>query len=238
MTMHELPPSERPRERCLQQGPQALSLRECLALLIGGSGKGRGSLEVAQNCLELPGEGMSEGEQERAFFTALEDGNGSSLERVAGLGPVARTRLLAAFELGRRYERFRSSEVRAEGPRLRPGELPSRALDAVTAELRHEPREWLGFVPIYRSGRCGQLCLVARGLRTHVHTDAMELFSRVLALRPQAIFLFHNHPSGDLTPSPQDLDLTREVEELCRRLGLRLLGHGIVHRARHRWIVL
>jgi DNA repair protein RadC len=86
----------------------------------------------------------------------------------------------------------------------------------------------LGFIPYHRDRTLGELCLVEHGARTHVNADATELFARVLALRPKGFFLAHNHPSGDLRPSPSDLELTDQVECLARQLGTPLLGHWIV----------
>jgi DNA repair protein RadC len=71
-----------------------------------------------------------------------------------------------------------------------------------------------------------------------VNIDPAELFARVLALRPHGFYLFHNHPSGDLSPSPADIDLTRQVQRVSEQLGIRLLGHGIVSSREERWIVL
>lgn len=233
-----LPLSERPRERCLSQGARALSLRECIAVILGSGTPANDCLGIAQELLDRPGAGLSENEQARALFTGLEDSAESVLIGVKGLGAAGRARLLAAFELGRRYENFRTvSRFRSPSAKARHSSA-ERALDSIPDELRSEPREWLGFVPIHRSGSVGDFCLVERGLRTHIHIDPVSLFSRVLALRPQAFYLFHNHPSGDMTPSPADLHLTREVQKAASLFAIRLLGHGIVSRLEERWIVL
>jgi DNA repair protein RadC len=236
--IHELPASERPRERCLNQGALSLSLRECLALLVSAGGRDLGCLELAARVLERPGSGLPEAEQERALFTAMESGDSSYLGDIPGLGPASRARVLAALELGRRYESFRTRDRRRTGARLKPGELPPQALAGIPWERRHDTREWLGFVPVYTSGQVGSFCLVERGQRTHVQIEPLDLFSRLLAVRPRAFYLFHNHPSGDLTPSQADFELTREVQALAARLGVRLLGHGIVSRDEDRWIEL
>ena len=236
-----LPTSERPRERCLKQGARVLSLRECLAVVIGSGTASQDCLSLASSILDRPGPGLAEPEQEKAFFLALEGGLGapdSQLSGIKGIGSAHRARLLATFEIGRRYENYRNlARFKDPGLQVRQ-EAPERALDAIPLDLRNEPREWFGFVPIHRSGAIGEFCLVERGLRTHIHIDPIELFARVLALRPVALFLFHNHPSGELTPSNPDIHLTREVKKLCEGLGIRLLGHGIVSRMEERWIVL
>lgn len=245
----QIPQDERPRERCLAHGPSCLSLRECLALVLGTGASGKSSLELAEELLERPGPGLPPREREVAFFTALECRGSAALEGIAGLGPERRARILAAFEIGRRYRQFRGDEAASpapgppdpdsgpspENPRSR---LSALALRSVPACARADAQEWLGFAPLYRSGRLGGFCQVERGARTHVNVDPAELFARVLALRPAGFFLFHNHPSGDLTPSEEDLTLTRQVRRTAESFGIRLLGHGIVGARDTRWIVL
>lgn len=221
------PPSERPRERCLQRGPQALSLRECLALILGSGPPRIGCLGLANRILLRPGEGLAVGEEERAFFNAMESSPTALVHEVEGIGPAQQARLLAAFELGRRYSLFRESKQSSRRVN-RASDLSTQALSRVSSELRMEAREWLGFIPYYRNSDMGELCIVEKGVRTHVNVDPGELFARLLALRPQGFFLAHNHPSGNTAPSEQDFDLTRRVNQLSSELGIRLLGHWIV----------
>src|SRR5256885_1430953 len=96
------PQAERPRERCLRVGAQNLSLRECLALLIGSGPPGKGCLGLAADILQLAG-ADSEVEQEEIFFRGLESIAAAQLLPLKGLGVAGRARLLAAFELARRY---------------------------------------------------------------------------------------------------------------------------------------
>lgn len=235
--MNAIPLPERPRERCLEKGPASLSLRECLAVILGSGPPGKGSLGLARVLLQRPGEGLASSEEERAFFTAMESSGDSHLGGIAGLGPAGKARLLATFEIGRRYSNFRQSAA----PHAPSGTtLPERAHEALTRippSDRGEPREWLGFIPVYRSGLVGELCVVERGVRTHVNVDPAELFARLLSLRPQGFFLSHNHPSGNLKPSPEDYHLTRTVRELAGQLGMRLFGHWIVSPGGEHWLM-
>lgn len=231
---------ERPRERCLTQGGHCLSLRECLAILLGTGPQGKGCMGVAADCLESLGHEAGSPEEESALFTALESANLGLFENIDGLGEAGRARIVASFEIARRYLRFRDRNLRIRSKKFeqfRMKGLPERALNRVNAEFRSEIREWLGFVPLYSSGDLGALCIVERGVRTHVNTDPLELFARILVLRPAGFFLFHNHPSGDLTPSFQDMEFTRKIEKLSQSLGIRMMGHGIVTSLGERWIV-
>lgn len=224
-----IPPFERPRERCLTIGPSCLSLRECLALILGSGPPKKGCLGVASDILQHPGEGLSSEDEETAFFTAMEISGNSYLKNLPSLGSAGRAKILAAFELGRRYALHRSQKHRERPPRsstLLPISL--QALLRISQKDRSEPQEWFGFIPYHRSGELGGLCLVERGARTHVNVDPTELFARILVLRPRGIILFHNHPSGNVTPSEQDIELTEQVALTAKQFGIQLLGHWIV----------
>lgn len=232
-----IPPTERPRERCLTIGADCLSLRECLALILGSGPPGKGCMGLASGILERIGPGIHPTEVERAFFTSMEISGFNSLKEIAGLGPAGQARILAAFELGRRYSAFRNQSLRKlQKKRHLLPELADGALEKVSHRNRSEPQEWLGFVPVHRSGDLGELCIVEKGARTHVNTDPGELFARILVFRPRGFFLFHNHPSGQMTPSIQDLDLTEKVREIALQLGIQLLGHWIVSSQSDYWI--
>ena len=236
------PAAERPMERCRTQGPHCLSLRECLALILGPAesvSENPDGLALASLILERTGTNLSSSDEEQAFFTAAEASPASLLSDLPGLEDIHKARLQVALELGWRYSRFREkSRLSVTQARRSLQGAPELAIDRIPAHLRGEFKEWIGFVPLYRNGNLGDFCLVERGVRTHVNLDPGELFARVLALRPQGFFLFHNHPSGSLQPSIQDMELTRQIKRVAGQLGLRLLGHGIITSLEERWIVI
>lgn len=240
MSIQKTPLSERPRERCIENGPTCLSLRECLALLIGSGPKGLGCLGIASQILSRPGSGLDPMEEERAFFTAMEVSGPAFVKEFRGLGPAGQARLLAAFELGRRYASLRHPPHSHSSQELDKKEtlphLARRALNRITIKQRHHSQEWFGFVPVYQTGRLGEFCSVEKGVRTHVNVDPAELFARILSLRPKGIFLFHNHPSGSLTPSQADFLLSQKVEELSAEFNIQLFGHWIVTAQSEYWI--
>lgn len=230
MSISKTPLSERPRERCLAEGAQALSLRECLAILIGSGPKQVGCMGVADALLKKPGADLEKTLEEEAFFNGLEGTGSSYLKNIYGLGPSSQAKILAAFELARRYQLFRE-ELRNNAHqknKLQLSKLQKQSLQKIPKRKRAETKEWLGFVPVLRTGKCGELCVVEQGVRTHVNTDTGELFARVLALRPLGFFLVHNHPSGDVTPSTEDKHLTQTVSFLAETLNVPLLGHWVV----------
>ncbi len=234
--MNSHPLSERPRERCLKDGTNCLSLRECLALILGSGPKNIGCLGVAEQILNKPGAGLSNEEQETAFFNALEGQPESQLQNIFGLGDAGKTRLLASYEIARRYLAFKEKIKTKKIKNSEAKKIPQLALQMIDAKLRSESKEWLGFVPIYRSGKVGKFCLVERGVRTHVNTDTTEFFSRLLSLRPGAFILVHNHPSQNLAASQTDLFLTQTLGELAERFGIQLVGHWIVTSSEENWV--
>lgn len=194
------------------------------------------SEKAARSVFSRVGPDLPVPELERAFFNFLENPEASPLlADVPGLARSSRERLLASFELARRYAAHRESRLRARAPAF-SSDPRSASLARIPETLRCETREWLGFVPCYRRRRLGELCVIERGVRTHVNIDPADLFSRILALRPEGFTLFHNHPSGDLTPSPADFDLTNRIDRVSRQLGIRLLDHGIVSASGEVWI--
>ncbi len=231
-----------PRERCLEAGPSCLSLRECLALILGAGPPGTGCLGLAQKILTRPGEGLSHDEEARAFFTAMESCGRSHLIEISGLGPAGQAKILAAMEIGRRYSCFRNSRSKIlndrKGDHLPPSTagLAVLALQRISDRARNDSHEWFGFVPVYTTGEVGQLCIVERGNRTHVNLDPVEIFARLLSLRPEGVFLIHNHPSGFSQPSAQDSELTLRIDSVTKVFGIHLLGHWIVSPHEESWI--
>lgn len=234
--LRELNGRERPRERCLSDGAKTLSLRECLAILLGSGPRGQGCLGLAHQIVERPGGGLSDEDEERAFFIAMEVASKTHLQGIKGLGDAGQARILAAFELGRRYALHRERSKRAARHEHDLAAIAKRALKLISLDMKNEPQEWLGFIPFYKTGRLGKLCVVERGVRSHVNTDPVEFFARLLALRPDAFVLAHNHPSGDARSSEADQALTEQLRKLSRQLGISLLGHWIVSPHAQTWI--
>ena len=221
-----IPVHERPRERCLKVGAHCLSLRECIAVILGSGPKKVGCLGIAQKILQPHVVPYSSEDESRAFFLAMETSPHAYLSEISGLGEASVARILAAFELGRKYFLFKSRKGVSASTFQSP--LALQALKKIPESFRHEVQEWLGFIPIYSGGKVGKLCVVDRGARTHVNTDPAEFFSKLLALKPHDFFLAHNHPSGSIHASTQDLDLTRRIAHLSSQLGIHCRGHWIV----------
>lgn len=210
--IRELPSEERPRERLLREGPTALSAIELLAVILGSGSRGRGVVELAREVLVRAG-----GLTELRGFSAEE------LRAVPGLGPARAAAILAALELGRRGQRtaaaarpvLRSAADVAALLHTQLSLLPQEELWALLLDVKHR---LMGVSHVYRGG------LNAAFLRP------AEVYREAVRRSAWAVIVVHNHPSGDPTPSADDLAATRWLEEAGEVLGVRLLDHIVIGR--------
>lgn len=198
-------------------GPEALSVTELVATLLGTGHAGRSAEEVARGLLGSTGQGLR----------GLSRLSMEALEGRAGVGPALAARILAALELGRRAAteprtpRFRvrgpEDVYRRMGPRLRDRmqeEFHTLLLDAQHGVIRE--------------------VLVTRGILDASLIHPREVFRPALEAGAAALVLVHNHPSGDPTPSVEDRAVTRQLAEAGRTLGVPVLDHVVVGDGRWR----
>jgi DNA repair protein RadC len=209
-TLQPLATSERPRERLAAHGAAALSAAELIGVLWGTGTQGLSAVDAASDALQ-----RHEGLVGLARATDVE------MEAVPGVGPVRAAQLTAAFELGRRVVadwpqgRWTVRAPRDVGERLVPqmGYLEREELRVVLLNARNTV---LRLVTVYQGNVSTSLVRIA------------ELFRDAVRLNAAALILVHNHPSGDPTPSPDDLRLTAETLAAGRLLDIQLLDHLIV----------
>ncbi len=218
MCIRDLEPSQRPRERLIENGPRVLSDAELLAVLLRTGRRGEGVIGMAHEVLEAGG-GL-------AGLARMEP---TALARRPGWGPAKAATVLAAVELARRLA---AAEVR-RAERLDRAEA---AGPFVVAHLRDRRREVFGFMTL--DGRHGLLRVheLAWGTRRSAPVDAGELFRLALLDGAAGLLLFHNHPSGVLDPSSDDIELTRRLVRAGDVIGVDVLDHLIVAGAR--WLSL
>jgi DNA repair protein RadC len=205
-----LPPDARPRERLATVGVEHLTDAELVALVLGSGTRGLGVTDVAEALLHSCG-----------GLAGLALAPDAELRDLVGVGPVRAGVLQAALELGRRA-------VAARPPR---GQRLAGASDVWTyfrarlAPLRIE--EFWAVALDVRHRVQGELCL-ARGSLTGVEVHPRDVFRPLIRAAAAAVIFCHNHPSGDPSPSRQDVELTvrlREVGELC---GIPVVDHVVV----------
>jgi DNA repair protein RadC len=205
-----LPPDTRPRERLAAVGAEHLTDAELLAIVLGSGTRGTCVTEVADGVLRAAG-----GLAGLALAAELD------LRDHAGVGPVRAGVILAALELGRRAAVARPPR----GQRLAGASDVWTYFRARLAPLRVE--EFWAVALDVRHRVQGELC-VARGSLTGVEVHPRDVFRPLIRVAAAAVIFCHNHPSGDPTPSRQDVELTtrlRDVGDLC---GIPVVDHVVV----------
>jgi DNA repair protein RadC len=207
--MHDVEESERPRERLLELGPGALSDADLVALVFGSGSGGEGVLDVAARVTRSI-------HLRRLHQTAVED-----LLAIKGMGPARAAQLLAAAEIGRRLWPDADPIPLVRGPET---------IFELTADIRRSNREH--FVGFYLNSRNQVLRreIISIGSLNASIVHPREVFIPALAVSAASLILAHNHPSGDPSPSEEDLAITRRITESGRLLGIELLDHVVVAR--------
>ncbi|MGQ9625408.1 MAG: RadC family protein [Anaerolineae bacterium] len=214
-TIKELPSEERPRERLMRYGAGALSNAELLAIILRVGVGGENVLALSARLLARYGslDGLA-----RAGFDEL------CAEK--GVGEAKSAQLKAALELGRRLL-ISSPEER---PQVRS---PADAANLLLLEMGLLEQEQLRTILLdTRNHVLGIPTIYIGSLNTSV-VRIGELFRQAIKANCAAIILVHNHPSGDPTPSPEDVHLTRQVIEAGKLLDIEVLDHLIIGRQRY-----
>lgn len=213
VSMHRMPADTRPRERLAQLGVRALSDAELLALVIGTGRPGASAVEVAA---ELLAENRSLSELARA--------RPEELARVGAVGHAKAAGIVAAFELGRRAEARPTVPPRITGP--------ADIAAAVRPQLGEARREELFLIVLGGGNRLRRVERVTSGGPESCALDEREILAAVLRHDGSAFALAHTHPSGNPSPSGEDVAATRDVAAAARQVGLRLVDHVILAGAR------
>jgi len=216
--IRELPADERPRERLLERGARTLGDAELVAVLLRTGRRGASALDLARELLAAVG-GL-------AGLAASPPG---SLPR-RGLGAVKSATLLAAVELGRRLAR---AEIAEREPLGQPAAV------ARYLALRFAPREQelLGALFLDIRNRLLAERELYRGTLSRAAVEPRRVLQEGLLLGAAGCIVFHNHPSGDPSPSAEDLAFTRRLAQAGEIVGIRLVDHLIVG-GPGRWVSL
>jgi DNA repair protein RadC len=214
-TIKELPLRERPRERLEHSGAWALSAPELLAILIGSGRQGKNAVSVAEHLL--------------AHFGGLRALGGAAVEQIAaveGVGKVRAIQILAAVELGNRM----SAPTEEVKPVIGG---PEDVYNLLRGELRDLKKETLKSLLLDAKNRVCAIRTVSIGDLTSSIANPREIFKDAVTASAASIIVAHNHPSGDPTPSADDLDVTRRLEEAGKILGIELLDHIVIGDGRY-----
>lgn len=210
---NQLPAEDRPCEKCIRHGVQALTNRELLAVILRTGAKGYTVLELAGELLKLV--------PEREGFTGLRRMSLEELSAVRGIGQVRAVQLKCMVEIARRMAR----EEAGEGTFFTS---PAAVAGYYMEDLRHEEQETLLLLMLNQKGRLLREKYMFRGTVNASLVSPREIFLEALSSRAVQIILLHNHPSGDASPSREDLNMTRRVREAGELLGITLSDHIII----------
>jgi DNA repair protein RadC len=206
----DVAPHDRPREKLERLGPSALGDNELLALVLGSGSRGRDALQLA-NCLLEGADGLH----------GLTRAGVGDLRCVAGVGRARAAQVIAAVELGRRT----LVRDRADRPRLStPRELAAFLLP----QYGSGPVEQFGIVMLDTKHRLIRIKVVSVGSLDSTVVHPREVFREAASASASAIILFHNHPSGDPTPSRDDFVLTTRMVNAGDIMGIDVLDHVIL----------
>ena len=208
--IRELPPAERPRERLALRGPGGLTSAELIGLLWGSGSAGRSAVDLAADALAR-----------HDGLTGLARATDVELEAVPGVGRARAAQLAAAFELGRR--------LMADWPAGRWSiRSPRDVADRLVLQMGRLEREELRVVVLNTRNVVLRVATIYQGNVASSLVRVAELYRDAVRLNASGLILVHNHPSGDPTPSPDDLHLTAEALAAGRLLDIQLLDHLII----------
>ena len=215
LDLHE---SERPRERLASLGPQALSNAELIAILLRVGVRGESAVAVGQRLLnQFNGlKGLH-----RAPF--------DELKKQHGLGDAKAAQIKAAVELGRRLT-LESPEERAAI------NSPADAAALVQYEMSALEQEHLRVILLDRRNRVLDTAEVYKGSVNSSQVRIGEVFKEAIRKNASALIVIHNHPSGDPTPSPDDVAVTRAIVQAGKLLDVEVLDHLVIGQGR--WVSL
>jgi len=203
----DLPKADRPREKLIARGPSALSDLELLAVLIGSGVRGQGVLHLASRIL-------------RRFHGRLHRVDIEALQSIKGLGRARSCQIVAAIELAKRQLSIdRRCTIR-------------QASDALPylQEIRAKNQEHFVCISLTGANEVIASRVVTVGLLDSSQVHPREVFADPITDRAAGVILAHNHPSGTLEASAEDVALTKRLVQAGEILGIRVLDHVIVSR--------
>jgi len=211
--IQDLPEQERPRERLLACGADALKDTELLAIILRTGTKGSSALDVAQQLLK------NFQNLGRLASASLDD-----LRSTAGVGKDKAIALKAAFTLAQRMAR----EMNNEPPML---DTPERVADLLREENRFYDVENFQVLLLNTRRKLIKVDRISQGTLDSILVHPREVFKTAIKSGAAAVILVHNHPSGDPTPSESDIRVTRDLIRAGQLLKIEVLDHIILGRA-------
>jgi len=210
-TVHDLPLSERPRERLFKLGSEALSAQEILALILGRGIRGESVMVTSQKLISR--------------FGSLRGVANASIEDLAetkGIGPAKAAQIKAALELSKRLE----SDT---GEKLKPVfKSPEDVVAVMRSKLKGKKKEHFWVICLDTRNRLTHWRQVSIGSLDTSIVHPREVFKEAVSVSAASVIFAHNHPSGDPEPSKEDIELTKRLAKSGEIIGIDVLDHIIV----------
>jgi len=211
MTIHDLPSSERPRERLQKLGADALSAQEILALILGRGIAGESVMVTAQRLLSQFGN-----------LWGIASASIEELSQVRGIGLAKASQIKAAFELAKRQEGY--SEIRDK----QLVKTPEAVVRLVRNRLKDKQREHFLALLLNTRNQLIKVTEISIGSLDTSIVHPREVFKEAISASAASAIFAHNHPSGDPTASEDDIKLTKRLAEAGEIIGIDVLDHIII----------
>jgi DNA repair protein RadC len=204
-------PEDRPREKLILKGKSALSDAELIAILLGSGTASMSAVELAKKVLQSAGNNL----HDLARLTVKD------LIKIKGIGEAKALTIVAALELGRRRKELEGNEkTKISGSKD--------AYDLIKSDLLDISHEQFWILMLNRANRVIKKCMISQGGVAGTVADPKIIFKLALEELASGVILAHNHPSGNLTASQADIDLTKKLKDAGRLLDIQVLDHLIV----------
>ena len=210
-SIKQLPISERPYEKLEMYGEKALSNSELIAIILKTGTKNQTAVAIAQNILSLKGE---------KNIRALQDLTLIELQSVKGIGKVKAIQIKALCEIAKRMERPLNLNVVIKEPKD--------VASILVNELRYEKKEIVKILILNTKNVLQKIIDLGVGDVSSNIINIRQIFEEVIKTGMNKFILVHNHPSGDVTPSTNDIEVTKDIQRLSQLMGLQFIDHIII----------
>lgn len=209
-TIKDIPEADRPRERLIRYGSEALSNSELLAIILRTGTKSETAIDMANRLIS-----SKEGLKFLSNCTIQE------LSQIKGIGNAKASQIKAAVELGKRIKNYRTdNKIKINSP--------EGIADLVMEDMRYLKKEYLKVIFLNTKNIVIDVKDLSIGSLNASVVHPREIYSEAIRRSSASIVICHNHPSGDPTPSQEDINITRRLHEVGKLVGIDLLDHVII----------